>query len=81
MKIFKIKNALLQLLLINIQLNNFRKLPLKMDYVMKIEPRPIRVELTGNPILPESSLILPGRDDAAEYDDNNENQNFNDDKK
>lgn len=48
---------------------------------MKIEPRPIRIEFTGNPLLPESPIILPGRDDAAEYDDNNENQNFNDDKK
>ncbi|EEB13065.1 dynactin subunit, putative [Pediculus humanus corporis] len=63
------------------KLNKTRKIPLKIDYLMKIEPRPIRIEFTGNPLLPESPIILPGRDDAAEYDDNNENQNFNDDKK
>ncbi|KAK6644867.1 hypothetical protein RUM43_001140 [Polyplax serrata] len=61
--------------------NKSRKIPLKMDYLMKIEPRPVRIGLTGEAILPESSVILPGRDDAAEYDDNSEYENFNDDKK
>lgn len=48
---------------------------------MKIEPKPPNVNITAAPILPETSIILPGRDDAAEFDDGNENQNFNDDKK
>lgn len=48
---------------------------------MKIEPRPIDLEFTGSAALPDVSVILPGRDDAAEYDDSSENQNFNDDPK
>lgn len=39
------------------------------------------VEFTGYADLPDALVILPGRDDAAEYDDNSENQNFNDDPK
>lgn len=48
---------------------------------IKIEPRPLNIEFTGVPELPNATLILPGRDDAAEFDDNSENQNFNDDPK
>lgn len=45
------------------------------------EPRPITIIPSGDVILPTSSLILPPRDDAAEYDDPGDTHSFQDDPK
>lgn len=47
---------------------------------MKVDPRAINVNLTATPFLPTTSIVLPGRDDAAEYDDTCENPSVNEDK-
>ncbi|XP_049804176.1 dynactin subunit 4 [Schistocerca nitens] len=48
---------------------------------MTEEPKPVRVNLTGEVELPTSTVILPPRDDAAEYDDSGDTHNFQDDPK
>lgn len=47
------------------------------------EPRPVDITLTGDIHLPASDveIILPPKDDAAEYDDSAETQQFHDDPK
>ncbi|XP_018393235.1 PREDICTED: dynactin subunit 4 isoform X1 [Cyphomyrmex costatus] len=45
------------------------------------DPKAIKVISNADLMLPHSSLILPPRDDAAEYDDTNDNHNFQDDPK
>lgn len=45
------------------------------------DPKVIKVVSNADLMLPHSSLILPPRDDAAEYDDTNDNHNFQDDPK
>ena len=45
------------------------------------EPKQITVIPSGEVILPTSSLILPPRDDAAEYDEPGDTHNFQDDPK
>ncbi|XP_067008878.2 dynactin subunit 4 [Anabrus simplex] len=45
------------------------------------DPRPIRVDLTGDILLPSSGVLLPPRDDAAEYDDSGDTHNYQDDPK
>lgn len=45
------------------------------------DPRPVNVKLTGEVILPCSSVVLPLRDDAAEYDDSGDTHHFQDDPK
>jgi dynactin-4 len=45
------------------------------------DPRPVNVKLTGEVILPSSSIVLPPRDDAAEYDDSGDTYHFQDDPK
>lgn len=45
------------------------------------DPRPVNVKLTGEVILPSSSVVLPPRDDAAEYDDSGDTYHFQDDPK
>lgn len=45
------------------------------------DPRPVNVTLTGDVELPDITLILPPRDDAAEYDDSGDTYNFHDDPK
>jgi hypothetical protein len=45
------------------------------------DPRPVNVKLTGEVILPLSSVVLPPRDDAAEYDDSGDTYHFQDDPK
>lgn len=45
------------------------------------EPKPITIVPSGEVILPGNSLILPPRDDAAEYDDPGDTHNFHDDPK
>lgn len=45
------------------------------------ETRPIKVRANAELVLPHSSLILPPRDDTAEYDDTGDNHNFQDDPK
>ncbi|XP_020287273.1 dynactin subunit 4 isoform X2 [Pseudomyrmex gracilis] len=45
------------------------------------DPKPIKVTPNADLKLPQSSLILPPRDDAAEYDDTSDNHNFQDDPK
>jgi len=45
------------------------------------DPKPIKVVPNADLMLPHSSLILPPRDDAAEYDDTSDNHNFQDDPK
>lgn len=45
------------------------------------DPRPVNVKLTGEVILPLSSVVLPPRDDAAEYDDSGDTFHFQDDTK
>ena len=44
-------------------------------------PRPVNVKLTGEAIMPSSSVVLPPRDDAAEYDDSGDTYHFQDDPK
>lgn len=46
-----------------------------------VKPRKINLELNSVVIIPNSTFILPPRDDAAEYDDFNEPQNIQDDPK
>lgn len=45
------------------------------------ETKPIKVRANANLVLPHSPLILPPRDDAAEYDDTSDTHNFQDDPK
>ncbi|KAM0731702.1 Dynactin subunit 4 [Formica fusca] len=45
------------------------------------DPKPIKIVPNADLILPHSALILPPRDDAAEYDDTSDNHNFQDDPK
>jgi len=45
------------------------------------DPRPVDVKLTGEVIIPSSSVVLPPRDDAAEYDDSGDTYHFQDDSK
>lgn len=45
------------------------------------DPKPIKIQHNADLVLPHSSLILPPRDDAAEYDDTGDNDNFQDDPK
>ncbi|XP_017765822.1 PREDICTED: dynactin subunit 4 [Eufriesea mexicana] len=45
------------------------------------ESKPIKINANADLILPHSPLILPPRDDAAEYDDTGNTYNFQDDKK
>ncbi|XP_014207927.1 dynactin subunit 4 isoform X2 [Copidosoma floridanum] len=45
------------------------------------ELRPVTIISSGDVILPASSLTLPARDDAAEYDDLSDTYNFPDDPK
>lgn len=42
-------------------------------------PRRIEVSLTASAVLPTGGVVLPPRDDAAEYDDSGETHNFQDD--
>lgn len=46
-----------------------------------MKARPIKQEVNGEIELPSSSITLPARDDAAEYDDSGDNHNFQDDPK
>lgn len=46
-----------------------------------IKARKIDLEVNGDAIIPESSFILPPRDDAAEYDDSGDTHNIQDDPK
>lgn len=45
------------------------------------EIRSIKVNPNADVLLPQASLILPPRDDAAEYDDTGDTHNFQDDPK
>ncbi|XP_014468506.1 PREDICTED: dynactin subunit 4 [Dinoponera quadriceps] len=45
------------------------------------DPKSIKVAPNADLVLPHSPLILPPRDDAAEYDDTSDNHNFQDDPK
>ncbi|PSN52092.1 hypothetical protein C0J52_03897 [Blattella germanica] len=45
------------------------------------DPRTVNVKVTGNVNLPPSSIVLPPRDDAAEYDDSGDTFHFQDDPK
>jgi len=45
------------------------------------DPRSVNVKLTGEVIIPSSSVVLPPRDDAAEYDDSGDTYHFQDDSK
>jgi dynactin-4 len=45
------------------------------------DPRPVNVKLTGEVILPSLPVVLPPRDDAAEYDDSGDTYHFQDDPK
>lgn len=45
------------------------------------DSKTIKVVPNADLALPNSSLILPPRDDAAEYDDTSDNHNFQDDPK
>lgn len=45
------------------------------------DPKPLKLEPQAEIVLPESGLILPPRDDAAEYDDTGDTHNFQDDPK
>ncbi|KAJ8676679.1 hypothetical protein QAD02_012466 [Eretmocerus hayati] len=49
--------------------------------VISEDPRPITVIPSGDVILPSSAVILPPRDDAAEYDDPGDSHNFQEDPK
>lgn len=49
--------------------------------VRVVPPRPINAEINCSTQFSSSNFLLPPRDDAAEYDDFNENQNIQDDKK
>nr|CAD7266176.1 unnamed protein product [Timema shepardi] len=43
------------------------------------DSRPVKINLTGDLKLPTCSVVLPPRDDAAEYDDSGDIHNFQDD--
>nr|CAD7457559.1 unnamed protein product [Timema tahoe] len=43
------------------------------------DSRPVKMNLTGDLKLPTCSVVLPPRDDAAEYDDSGDTHNFQDD--
>nr|CAD7203091.1 unnamed protein product [Timema douglasi] len=43
------------------------------------DSRPVKMNLTGDLKLPTCSVVLPPRDDAAEYDDSGDIHNFQDD--
>lgn len=45
------------------------------------DPKPIKVAVSADITLPHSSLILPARDDTAEYDDTADSYSFQDDPK
>lgn len=45
------------------------------------DPKPVTVITNADLSLPHSSLILPPRDDAAEYDDTGDTHIFQDDPK
>lgn len=45
------------------------------------EPKTVKITPNADIVLPHSPLILPPRDDAAEYDDTGDNHNFQDDPK
>lgn len=45
------------------------------------DPRPVNIRLTGEVNLPSSAVVLPPRDDAAEYDDSGDIYHFQDDPK
>lgn len=45
------------------------------------EPKPLKINTNADLILPHSPLILPPRDDTAEYDDTDDTYNFQDDPK
>ncbi|XP_043579699.1 dynactin subunit 4 isoform X1 [Bombus pyrosoma] len=45
------------------------------------ETKPIKITANADLVLPHSPLILPRRDDAAEYDDTGDTHNFQDDPK
>jgi hypothetical protein len=45
------------------------------------DPHPVNAKLTGEVILPSSSVLLPPRDDAAEYDDSGDTCHFQDNPK
>ena len=45
------------------------------------DPRPVDVKVTGAVNLPSCGVILPPRDDAAEYDDSGDTYHFQDDPK
>ncbi|XP_043467525.1 dynactin subunit 4 [Leptopilina heterotoma] len=45
------------------------------------DPKPIKITPNAELTLPHSALILPPRDDAAEYDDTGDSHNFQDDPK
>lgn len=45
------------------------------------ETKSIKINANADIILPHSALILPPRDDAAEYDDTGDTHNFQDDPK
>lgn len=45
------------------------------------EVKPVKISANADLVLPHSPLILPPRDDAAEYDDTGDTNNFQDDPK
>ncbi|XP_033230347.1 dynactin subunit 4 [Belonocnema kinseyi] len=49
--------------------------------VVTEDPKPITISVNAELTLPHSSLILPPRDDTAEYDDTGDTHNFQDDPK
>lgn len=49
--------------------------------VLLENPRSVKIKLSGSVALPSGSINLLRRDDAAEYDDNNESGSFHDDPK
>lgn len=48
---------------------------------MTVKPRPIEHSVNAEIELPDASIILPPRDDAAEFDDSGSTHNFQDDPK
>ena len=45
------------------------------------ETKSIKITANADVVLPQNCLILPRRDDAAEYDDTGDTHNFQDDPK
>lgn len=45
------------------------------------DPKSITVVPNADIVLPSTSVIIPQRDDTAEYDDSSDSQNFQDDPK